>query len=364
MRVIVTKYGIEVVDELDEMNKYNPLSSQSIGKKNLTSYNRRTNSIESRNRNLYSNTYSSLNETRKSRRNLSQFDFDIENLSPNELKKAKELKLTTTKISFPKSFANNYEDNYTSSNIIDSNFQLPSLTNNSKIMESENSGFLNQRYYSFRDIIPNKTITKMKLNIIKDRKMKDKLSRIDENKFRSIYHAKTELENFDDVLNCARINSNKMGLIRYLNESKNPQPITLKDLINSDSSRINRMNKMCQILLRKEEQQKLMIQNIQKKIKSGINAEFIEYQNQINSLKDNINDFKEKMEKYNVKRVDHKENYKDLFHMMETKVWAKYDFERFNKKSTPKIKTESFYNQNYINNENKNNDDIQKFFNK
>ena len=342
MRVIVTKYGIEVVDELDEMNKYNPLSSQSIGKKNLTSYNRRTNSIESRNRNLYSNTYSSLNETRKSRRNLSQFDFDIEKLSPNELKKAKELKLTTTKISFPKSFANNYEDNYTSSNIIDSNFQLPSLTNNSKILESENSGFLNQRYYSFRDIIPNKTITKMKLNIIKDRKMKDKLSRIDENKFRSIYHAKTELENFDDVLNCARINSNKMGLIRYLNESKNPQPITLKDLINSDSSRINRMNKMCQILLRKEEQQKLMIQNIQKKIKSGINAEFIEYQNQINSLKDNINDFKEKMEKYNVKRVDHKENYKDLFRIMETKVWAKYDLDRFNKKST--LKNKSDYN--------------------
>ena len=54
MIIIVKKYGIEVVDELDEMNKYNPLSSQSIGKKNLTSYNRRTNSIESRNRNLYS----------------------------------------------------------------------------------------------------------------------------------------------------------------------------------------------------------------------------------------------------------------------------------------------------------------------
>ena len=340
MRIIVTKHGIEVVDELDEMNKYNPLSSQSIGRRNLTSYNRKTNTLYSDNRNLYSNTYSSLNDTKKSRRNITQLDFDIENLTPNELKTAKELKLTTTKISFPKSFTNYYDDNDTSSNIIDSNFQLPSLVNNKN--KTENSSFLNPRYYSFRDIIPNNKITEMKLNIIKDRKMKDKLSRIDENKFRSIYHAKTELENFDDVLDCARINSNKMGLIRYLNESKNPQPITLKDLINSDSSRINRMNKMCQILLRKEEQQKLMIQNIQKKIKTGINAEFIEYQNQINSLKDNINDFKEKMEKYNVKRVDHKENYKDLFRIMETKVWAKYDLDRFNKKST--LKNKSDYN--------------------
>ena len=338
MRIIVTRHGIEVVDELDEMNKYNPLSSQSIGRKNLTSYNRKTNSLDSDNRNLYSNTYSLLNDTKRSRRNITQIDFDIENLTPNELKNAKELKLTTTKISFPKSFANNYDDNDTSSNIIDSNFQLPSLANNKN--KTENSSFLNQRYYSFRDIIPNNKITEMKLNIIKDRKMKDKLSRIDETKFRSIYHPKTELENFDDVLNCAKINPNKMGLIRYLNESKNPQPITLKDLINSNSHRLNRMNKICQILLREEERQRVMTQNIQSKIKSSLNAEIIEYQNEINSMKEKINEYKEKMEKYNINRVDHKENYKDLYRIMETKVWAKYDFDRLNKKNSPKTKND------------------------
>ena len=338
MRIIVTRHGIEVVDELDEMNKYNPLSSQSIGRKNLTSYNRKKNSLDSDNRNLYSNTYSLLNDTKRSRRNITQIDFDIENLTPNELKNAKELKLTTTKISFPKSFANNYDDNDTSSNIIDSNFQLPSLVNNKN--KTENSSFLNQRYYSFRDIIPNNKITEMKLNIIKDRKMKDKLSRIDETKFRSIYHPKTELENFDDVLNCAKINPNKMGLIRYLNESKNPQPITLKDLINSNSHRLNRMNKICETLLREEERQRVMSQNIQTKIKSSLNAEIIEYQNQINSMKEKINEYKEKMEKYNIKRVDHKENYKDLYRIMETKVWAKYDFDRLNKKNSPKTKND------------------------
>ena len=338
MRIIVTRHGIEVVDELDEMNKYNPLSSQSIGRKNLTSYNRKKNSLDSDNRNLYSNTYSLLNDTKRSRRNITQIDFDIENLTPNELKNAKELKLTTTKISFPKSFANNYDDNDTSSNIIDSNFQLPSLVNNKN--KTENSSFLNQRYYSFRDIIPNNKITEMKLNIIKDRKMKDKLSRIDETKFRSIYHPKTELENFDDVLNCAKINPNKMGLIRYLNESKNPQPITLKDLINSNSHRLNRMNKICETLLREEERQRVMNQKKKKKIKSSLNAEIIEYQNQINSMKEKINEYKEKMEKYNIKRVDHKENYKDLYRIMETKVWAKYDFDRLNKKNSPKTKND------------------------
>ncbi len=356
MRVIVTRNGIEVVEELDEMNRYNPLSSQSIGKKNLTSYNRRNNSLESKS-NRYSNTFTSLNDTRKSNKRFSSPDeFDIENLPQNELKQAKELKLTTTKISFPKSFAHNYDDNDTSSNIIDSNFQLPTLSNNFKsIIQSDNNSLLNSKYYSFRDIIPNNKINQMKLNIINEKRLKDRLSRIDETKFRSVYQPKTELEKFDDVLDCPLINSNKMGLIRYLNESKNPQPVTLKDLANSSISRINRMNKMCGILLRKEDQQKVMSQNIQKKIKTGINAEMIEYQKQIDDMKQNINDFKEKMEKYNVKRVDHKENYKDLFHIMETKVWAKYDFERLNKKSTPKLKSEYNINSNISDNRNEEN---------
>ena len=356
MRVIVTRNGIEVVEELDEMNRYNPLSSQSIGKKNLTSYNRRNNSLESKS-NRYSNTFTSLNDTRKSNKRFSSPDeFDIENLPQNELKQAKELKLTTTKISFPKSFAHNYDDNDTSSNIIDSNFQLPTLSNNFKsIIQSDNNSLLNSKYYSFRDIIPNNKINQMKLNIINEKRLKDRLSRIDETKFRSVYQPKTQLEKFDDVLDCPLINSNKMGLIRYLNESKNPQPVTLKDLANSSISRINRMNKMCGILLRKEDQQKVMSQNIQKKIKTGINAEMIEYQKQIDDMKQNINDFKEKMEKYNVKRVDHKENYKDLFHIMETKVWAKYDFERLNKKSTPKLKSEYNINSNISDNRNEEN---------
>ena len=356
MRVIVTKNGIEIVEELDEMNRYNPLSSQSIGKKNLTSYNRRNMSLDTKT-NRYSNTFTSLNDTRKSNKRFSSpDDFDIENMPQNELKQAKELKLTTTKISFPKSFAHNYDDNDTSSNIIDSNFQLPTLSNNFKsIMQSDNNSFLNSKYFSFRDIIPNDKINQMKLNIINEKRIKDRLSRIDETKFRSVYQPKTELEKFDDVLDCPLINPNKMGLIRYLNESKNPQPVTLKDLANSSISRINRMNKMCGILLRKEDQQKAMSQNIQKKIKTGINAEMIEYQKQIDDMKQNINDFKEKMDKYNVKRVDHKENYKDLFHIMETKIWAKYDFERLNKKSTPKVKSEYNINSNISDNRNEEN---------
>ena len=240
MRVIVTRNGIEVVEELDEMNRYNPLSSQSIGKKNLTSYNRRNNSLESKS-NRYSNTFTSLNDTRKSNKRFSSPDeFDIENLPQNELKQAKELKLTTTKISFPKSFAHNYDDNDTSSNIIDSNFQLPTLSNNFKsIIQSDNNSLLNSKYYSFRDIIPNNKINQMKLNIINEKRLKDRLSRIDETKFRSVYQPKTQLEEFDDVLDYPLINPKKMGLIRYLNESKNPQPVTLKDLAHSSISRIN-----------------------------------------------------------------------------------------------------------------------------
>ena len=360
MRIIVTKNGIEFVEELDEMDKNNSLSSK---KKSFISTFRRNSSLNFKNKN-----YSNIFYKRKLKRFSSPFDFDIQNIPKSELKKAKELKISTTKISFPKSFAHIYEDNNDiSSTIIDSNFQLPSLINSKSdilIKNNQSNISLNSQFYSFNDIIPKNKINKMKINLINNRRMKDKFSRIDENNFRSIYFPKTELENFEDILNCHVINPNKVSLIKYLNESKNPQLIALKDLINSDQHRLNRMNKMCEIILRKEDKEQLMKEGIKKKLKNEYNDEIIKCQKTIDSMKNDIIEFKETMDKYNIKRVNHKENYKDLLHMMETKVWAKYDFERFNKKSTPKIKTESFYNQNYINNENKNNDDIQKFFNK
>ena len=115
---------------------------------------------------------------------------------------------------------------------------------------------------------------------------------------------------------------------------------------------------MCEILLRKEDKNQLMKEDIKKKLKNEISDEVIKCQKKIDSMKNDIQEFKETMEKYNIKRVDHKENYKDLFHMMETKVWAKYNLDRFNKKSTPKPKTDFYFNQNSINSENKN--DFQK----
>ena len=355
MRIIVTKNGIEVVEELDEMDKNNSLSKLNK-KKTFISHFRRNTSLNFKNTN-YSNLF---NQKKFNNRFLSPFDFDIQNIPQSELKQAKELKLSTTKISFPKSFAQIYEDNNSTSNIIDSNFQLPSLINSKSdfLNNNESNISLNSKYYSFNDIIPRNKVNKMKINLIKNRRMKDRLSRIDENNFRSIYLPKTELENFEDVLNCQIINPNKVILIKYLNESKNLQPLALKELINSNQHRLNRMNKMCEILLRKEDKNQLMKEDIKKKLKNEISDEVIKCQKKIDSMKNDIQEFKETMEKYNIKRVDHKENYKDLFHMMETKVWAKYNFDRFNKKSTPKPKTDFYFNQNSINSENKN--DFQK----
>ena len=167
MRIIVTKNGIEFVEELDEMDKNNSLSSK---KKSFISNFRRNSSLNFKNKN-YSNK-------RKLKRFSSPFDFDIQNIPKSELKKAKELKISTTKISFPKSFAHIYEDNNDiSSTIIDSNFQLPSLINSKSdilIKNNQSNISLNSKFYSFNDIIPKNKINKMKINLINNRRMKDK----------------------------------------------------------------------------------------------------------------------------------------------------------------------------------------------
>ena len=328
MRVIITKKGIEFVNDLDDMNKYNPLNIHSI-KKNFNPILKRNMSLNS-NKKRYLNTLTTSKEA-KSKNNLSiNNDFDIDNISKNQLKNIKRIQLSTTKISFPKDFAHLYDDNDTSSTIIDSTFNLPSLTN-SMSQNGVNLNFSSSKLFSLQEIIPVNQINKMKNQMLKEKKMKDKLSKINEYNFRSIYFPKTEFESLDELLSYPKINSDKRGLIKYLNESQNTQPIILKNLIHSNSTKLNKMNKMSQVLFLNKDKEKQLNLNIKKKIKNELIHEVDEFKQNIDLMKTKIDVFKETMDKYN-KRIDFKENIKVIHRDIKKNIWTRYNFKRFNKK--------------------------------
>lgn len=266
-----------------------------------------------------------------------------ENDIPNtEIKGAKPVKLSQHKISFPKNFAEKYEktslDN--SSNIISTAGNiLPTLANKTNEFSSYGNRSLTlggEKYFSFNEIIPNKTVTEMKKKIISDRKERNKASRITENDFRSMYTEETDIMKFNNILNYPRLNANKSSLIRYLNEKK-VDPKALDTLFHCDTGKLNRINKLCQINFQNEESEKLFNDLIKEKLKQKVSNTKKDFQNEISTIDHNMKRSLKKIEKYN-KKVDNREKYREIFNDFIIHNWFTRDLDRLNKKSTPQSK--------------------------
>ena len=293
MRILITNAGKIVLEDLEDLQESSPKTMNIIRHRNLTisHYDPMKNkripfqnniTISSFNDNNLYNTTNIFQNRRKmilnSDINTNNFLDNINNNNNNiEITEIKPLKLGKNKITFPKDFADKYDNDTNNSigNIISSNENfIPFLSNssNNNISSSNNNNTLNSKLYSFKEIIPESSINTMKKLIVNNRKEKEKHTRIDENNFRSSYEIQTDLEKFNDVLNYPKINGNKTGLIRYLNIKKNLNPNYLKEIVESDSIHIGRVNKMCKILFHSEEQSNLLNNIIKQKIKHKNNS--------------------------------------------------------------------------------------------
>ena len=372
MRILVTKQGNIIIQEIDDtMPLYTQnLSSTSRFRGYSTDYQQRklnksginnfskTNNIfkQSPNRSVYG---SKKLEYRKKYQNLEDTEITKENLQ-----KAKQIKINEHKITFPKQFAEKYENdilNANNSNIINSssNNVLPPLSPDNHLMASNldeknksptknnnqynninttsnNSIMKKEQYLTLKEIIPNSSLYQMKKKILKEKKIRDRATVITENDFRSAYKPETDLQKFNDILMTSRVNSNKSNLIKYLNERK-IAPLTIKILADQDSDKISKINKICQTIFRNQDKEKLFYEIVKNKARQRINNTKKEFQMSINGLGSNMTEAKEKLKKYE-KSIDKKEKYREYFNDVVIHHWMKRDLERFNKKSTPKPK--------------------------
>ena len=372
MRILVTKQGNIIIQEIDDtMPLYTQnLSSTSRFRGYSTDYQQRklnksgvnnfskANNIfkQSPNRSVYG---SKKLEYRKKYQNLEDTEITKENIQ-----KAKQIKINEHKITFPKQFAEKYENdilNANNSNIINSssNNVLPPLSPDNHLMASNldeknksptknnnqynninttsnNSIMKKEQYLTLKEIIPNSSLYQMKKKILKEKKIRDRATVITENDFRSAYKPETDLQIFNDILMTSRVNSNKSNLIKYLNERK-IAPLTIKILADQDSDKISKINKICQTIFRNQDKEKLFYEIVKNKARQRINNTKKEFQMSINGLGSNMTEAKEKLKKYE-KSIDKKEKYREYFNDVVIHHWMKRDLERFNKKSTPKPK--------------------------
>ena len=358
MRILVTKQGNVIIQEIDDTM---PIITQNIKTMSKlrgysTSYNPRRPNLSNRYstsnqfakiNNLYQQNLNRTYHNGNDRSKISSvpkinFKKKLQNLEDLEITKeeiqaAKQIKINEHKITFPKQFAEKYENDILNNNIIStSNNILPSLNSNKiDFPEGSNSSLIKkEKYLSFGEIIPNTSLTQMKKKIINDRRIRDRATFITENDFRSPYEPETEIQKFNNILVDAKLNSNKSSLIKYLNE-KQINPLTIKVLSNQDGDKISKINKMCQTIFQNQDKEKLFNDIVKNKATQRINNTKKELQIGINNIGSEINSIQEKLNKYE-KRVDNKEKYREHFNDMVIHYWLKKDFERFNKKSTPK----------------------------
>ncbi len=334
MRILVTKQGNIIIQEIDDAM---PFYSQNL---NSTSRFRGYSTDYPIKNSKYTkiNSFSRTNNIFKRSPNLKKYrNLEDTEITKEEMQSAKQIKLNEHKITFPKQFAEKYERDGLNNNIINSsNNILPSL-NSKKIenQEGSNSSLIRkEKFLSLGEIIPNKSLTEMKKKIIKDRLIRDRATFITENDFRTPYDPETDIQKFNNILNGSKLNSNKSSLIRYLNEKK-VNPLTLKILSNQDGDKISKINKMCQTIFQNQDKEKLFNDIVKNKATQKINNTKKEMQIGIKNIGNEINSIQEKLKKYE-KRVDNKEKYREYFNDMVIHYWLKKDYERFNKKSTPK----------------------------
>jgi len=358
MRILVTKQGNIIIQEIDDtmpiltqnLNSTNKLrgysTNYSIRKLKLPEKYFNQNQL-SRTNNIFRQNSTNSNYTGiGSSNNLSKqklnFKMKYKNLEDSEITKeelqtAKQIKLNEHKITFPKQFAEKYENDILNNGIINSsNNILPSL-NSKKIDTQEginNSLIRKEKYLSLGEIIPNNSLIEMKKKIIKDRLVRDRATVITENDFRSSYEPETDIQKFNNILIGSKLNSNKSSLIKYLNEKK-VDPLTIKILSSQDGDKISKINKMCQTIFQNQDKEKLFNDIVKNKAKQRINNTKKEFQIAINGLGSEINSIQEKLKKYD-KKIDNKEKYREYFNEVVIHHWLKKDLERFNKKSTPK----------------------------
>ena len=258
------------------------------------------------------------------------------------LKNLKIHNLNLQKINVSKSIIEKYDRTNSTSNLILSN-RISSFLSNENKKISKNKSSNNIKILSFNEIIPENIVKNMKIQFINDKIMKNKLSKVDENKFRSIYKIKTDLEKLDDILSFPKINSNKISLIRYLNNCKKIKPKILETLVKSNKEKINKLDKLAEVIMNENEKQKLQNSIIQNKIKNIQNEESVYINKEINKMKKQMDGFKNRLEKYKIP-IDKKDKYRDLLKDIENNYWNKYNYDKLNKKSFSinKTNTNSF----------------------
>ena len=208
---------------------------------------------------------------------------------------------------------------------------------------AENESPFYLKGFKIKDIITHNTINRLKDTLYKDKKLKDQYSFVNENNFRSNYSEKDHICVIQEKIDNLSIPADNINLIRYLGNKKEISEKLVEKLDSSNDQKLNKYNKICQIIHHNIEKQDLFKSIINGKIDTMKKRPESEMNRLLNNVERNLINFKSIAEEYKKIPVNKNFKYYDKINEMKMKFWNKYHVDRLaNKKSVsekPKITT-------------------------
>jgi hypothetical protein len=385
MRIIITKNGKHILKEIENEKTINSAYNNQNNATHTFHIFRNFSCIKLPRINKNYSTLKSFYETHKNMRwgrspcgkpGLARktmdnyFNRDESKISKRELNMAKKIKLTKNKINISQQFLDKYDDldstykdkinkltntlksktdkgkeEKMKNEIMKNNMAFNTINVNSDINNNQLSPFSNndnkKNKIVLGDIISVKNLISMRKMLSKDNTGPDdtRVPLNDQNKdsfnFRSKYeNKKLTYENLNILLNLP-MNPDRKNLIEYYRQNKSIAPFYFENLLKYNEAQIYKLNKICQIIFHKQEDEKKEAKiikdkkfNREKLIRQKGNSNMKYVNELINKSNGIINGYVLKQESNNIKR---KKIYIEEVKKIKKKYWDKYGVNKFYK---------------------------------
>ena len=326
MRILVTHLGDETFKDLDDFNVINFKTTYDRAFNKKFTLEKFQNIIENKIR-----SRTNKNNKKIMLQPLNKTDNNFYNKNNN----FKKFILKKSKLNLPNSMQKKFDDDNNKTkeeNLIQD--EIPFIKN------LRNTHKPNEKI-SLGEILGNKTTFHLKKSLIEEIKMKDKLSKVNEKNFRSNFYTFTPLEKLEGVLNYKKINQNKKSLVKYLNTHRdNISKLSLNLIVNQTEEDLQKTNKICDSILKKEKIDKIFENRIKNKIEIKNNLDRIKANDDLKQIGNNFGKGFEILNKYN-KKGNRRDLYIEKYRDMEKGYWKKYNVNRLMVKERKNLHEES-----------------------
>ena len=237
---------------------------------------------------------------------------DIKNTE--KYNKYKKIRINMKKVVFPKVLQTKYELDKIQQRI------EPDDLNEENKDKGENKIKTDYKF-SLGEIINYKNLNKLKNEVEKRERYKEKLSVITEQNFRTNYAFKPKIQELREILNYKKIKGDKPDLIKYINTNNNITDLFLKNLVTSNNDDIKKYEKISQTLLFNKDMDLKFKSEIKRKVKMKQNLTKLRITNNLNRMNKEIQLEEQILDKYN-KEYNKKLNYLEKHKEIE-KTWKK-----------------------------------------